>query len=237
MAPLPPREQRHRFLRYEGLEYTDSDITDFEGRLARIHMREVHRVPVFDFGGLPDLMAEGLTARMLMEHRDESGEEMQTAEFGVYWAGSARQIPGKGGLRDYWMGISSTGDFLGTIPSYTAIRDPILRMKRGAKDFCGKLRGLDMGKSWTLRMHRSFTRVSAVPGNPCSTTQAPPLYQPPPALPRTITPELGVIKKRGGWYKDQLGCWELTWTCGEIDDRSGEILHMVDDVHDAVDGC
>ncbi|GJY57737.1 hypothetical protein Tco_0457629 [Tanacetum coccineum] len=27
---LPPREQRHRFLRYEGLEYTDSDIADFE---------------------------------------------------------------------------------------------------------------------------------------------------------------------------------------------------------------
>ncbi|GJX11027.1 hypothetical protein Tco_0200886 [Tanacetum coccineum] len=70
---LPPREQRHKFLRYEGLEYTDYDITDFEARLARIHMREVHRVPVFDFGGLPDLMAEGLTARMTMEHRDESG--------------------------------------------------------------------------------------------------------------------------------------------------------------------
>ncbi|GJV74538.1 hypothetical protein Tco_1506122, partial [Tanacetum coccineum] len=25
---LPPREQRHRFLRYEGLEYTDTDIED-----------------------------------------------------------------------------------------------------------------------------------------------------------------------------------------------------------------
>ncbi|GJT63757.1 hypothetical protein Tco_1015237 [Tanacetum coccineum] len=30
MAPLLPREQRHRFLRYEGLEYTDLDIADFE---------------------------------------------------------------------------------------------------------------------------------------------------------------------------------------------------------------
>ncbi|GJT53031.1 hypothetical protein Tco_0988085, partial [Tanacetum coccineum] len=44
---LPPREQRHMFLRYEGLEYTDYDITDFEARLARIHMREVHRVNLF----------------------------------------------------------------------------------------------------------------------------------------------------------------------------------------------
>ncbi|GKF41892.1 hypothetical protein Tco_0125234 [Tanacetum coccineum] len=55
-------------------------------------------------------------------------EEMQTAGFGVYRAESARQIPDKGDLRDYWMGISSAGDFLGTTPSYTAIRDPILRL-------------------------------------------------------------------------------------------------------------
>ncbi|GJU56475.1 hypothetical protein Tco_1230189 [Tanacetum coccineum] len=170
MAPLPPHEQRHKFLRYKGLEYTDSDIADFESRLDRIHIRKVHRVLVFNFGGLPDLMAKGLTARMTMEHRDEAGvsvfghaildldtpgtlqfqlgearrrmswrqfilalglhteEEMQTAGFGVYWAESARQIPDKGDLRDYWMGISSAGDFLGTTPFYTAIRDPILRL-------------------------------------------------------------------------------------------------------------
>ncbi|GJU47566.1 hypothetical protein Tco_1204832 [Tanacetum coccineum] len=66
---LPPREQRHRFLRYEGLEYPDIDIVDFERRLARIHMREVHRVPVFDFGGLLNLMAEGLTTNATRYHR------------------------------------------------------------------------------------------------------------------------------------------------------------------------
>ncbi|GJT79306.1 hypothetical protein Tco_1053648 [Tanacetum coccineum] len=53
---------------------------------------------------------------------------MQTAGFGVYWAESARQIPNKGDLRDYWIGISSAGDFLGTTPSYIAIKDPILRL-------------------------------------------------------------------------------------------------------------
>ncbi|GJX05160.1 hypothetical protein Tco_0191076 [Tanacetum coccineum] len=170
---LPPREQRHIFLRYEELEYTDADIADFKARLARIHRREVHRVSVFNFRGLPDLMAEGLSGRMLMEHRDEAGvsvftsrawrrmfeirgllvhelileffstfswrqfflalglhmeEEMQTARFSVYWAESARQFPDKGDLRDYWMGISSAGDFLGITPSYTLIRDPILRL-------------------------------------------------------------------------------------------------------------
>ncbi|GKF62284.1 hypothetical protein Tco_0182338, partial [Tanacetum coccineum] len=70
---LPPRDQRHPYLRYEGLQYTDADIADFEARLARIYWKEVHRVQVFDFGGLSDLMAEGLSARRLMEHRDAQG--------------------------------------------------------------------------------------------------------------------------------------------------------------------
>ncbi|GJT36403.1 hypothetical protein Tco_0926822 [Tanacetum coccineum] len=51
---------------------------------------------------------------------------MQMAGFGVYWAESARQISDKGDLRDYWIGISSARDFLGTSLSYTLIRDPIL---------------------------------------------------------------------------------------------------------------
>ncbi|GJU00241.1 hypothetical protein Tco_1110579 [Tanacetum coccineum] len=149
----------------------DGVIVDFETRLARIYRREVHRVQVFDFGGLPDLMAEGLSTSMLMEHRDAQGvslftsqawrrlfdirgplvhelilEFFSTIRFGEaildldtlgalqFQLGGARhrlrwrQIPDKGDLRDYWIGISSAGDFLGTAPSYTAIRDPILRL-------------------------------------------------------------------------------------------------------------
>ncbi|GJY68919.1 hypothetical protein Tco_0471901 [Tanacetum coccineum] len=41
---LPPRDQRHQYLRYKGLQYTDADIADFKMRLARIYKREVHRV-------------------------------------------------------------------------------------------------------------------------------------------------------------------------------------------------
>ncbi|GJV76744.1 Toll/interleukin-1 receptor domain-containing protein [Tanacetum coccineum] len=48
---LPPHDQRHQYLR-----------------------REVHRVHVFDFRGLPDLMAKGLSSRMLMEHRCSGSE-------------------------------------------------------------------------------------------------------------------------------------------------------------------
>ncbi|GJR51598.1 hypothetical protein Tco_1402119 [Tanacetum coccineum] len=73
MAPLPPREQRHPFLRYQGLEYTDADIADFEERLERIYSREIHRVQVVDFQRMPELMRDGLFARMVMEHRDDAG--------------------------------------------------------------------------------------------------------------------------------------------------------------------
>ncbi|GJX76789.1 hypothetical protein Tco_0323600 [Tanacetum coccineum] len=52
---------------------------------------------------------------------DESLDSIQ------YWAESARQIPDKGDLSAYWRGISSEGDFLGTAPSYTTIRDLMLR--------------------------------------------------------------------------------------------------------------
>nr|GEU60295.1 hypothetical protein [Tanacetum cinerariifolium]GEU60377.1 hypothetical protein [Tanacetum cinerariifolium] len=101
---------------YVRLEEEKARKRDFVTGLDRIYKREVHRVQIFDFRGLPYLMAKGLSARMLMECRDAQGAE------------SARQIPNKEDLRDYWIGISSAGDFLCTTPSYTSIRDPILRL-------------------------------------------------------------------------------------------------------------
>ncbi|GKC17649.1 hypothetical protein Tco_1014431, partial [Tanacetum coccineum] len=199
MAPLPPREQRHIFLRYQGLEYTDKDIADFKERLERIYGREIHRVQVVDFQGIAELMKDGLLTRMRMEHRDDADvvvfssqawgrlfgtrgplvwelileflstlrfgevlldldapstiqfqlggarrrlswrqfflafglhtrEEMESLGFARYWSESERMIPGKGDLHDYWRDISTNGDFLGPPPSYTLIRDPILRL-------------------------------------------------------------------------------------------------------------
>ncbi|GJY54143.1 hypothetical protein Tco_0445807 [Tanacetum coccineum] len=72
MAPLPPREQRNRFLRYESLEYTYSDIADFESRLERIYTHKIHKVQVVDFLCMPDLLRDSLFARMAIEHRDEA---------------------------------------------------------------------------------------------------------------------------------------------------------------------
>ncbi|GKC08514.1 hypothetical protein Tco_1000124, partial [Tanacetum coccineum] len=51
MAPLPPCQQRYLFLRYQGLEYTDEDIADFEERLERIYSRQIHRGRLFDTRG------------------------------------------------------------------------------------------------------------------------------------------------------------------------------------------
>ncbi|GJY52477.1 hypothetical protein Tco_0443324 [Tanacetum coccineum] len=45
------RDQRHQYLRFEGLQYTDADITDFETRLGKIYSRELFEVrgpPVFE---------------------------------------------------------------------------------------------------------------------------------------------------------------------------------------------
>nr|GFA97477.1 hypothetical protein [Tanacetum cinerariifolium] len=166
---LPLRDQRHRYLR-----------------------REIHQVWVFDFEGLPNLMAEGLSARMLMEHRDAQGwsiftsrawrrqfdirgplvhelileffstfrefilawglhstEEMRTANSSLYLTESARRISNKGDMRDYWIGISSAKDFLGTVPSYTFIRDPMLR-------------GMDVGSVNVLYLLARYLRLFAL---------------------------------------------------------------------------
>ncbi|GKE85323.1 hypothetical protein Tco_1559065 [Tanacetum coccineum] len=80
MAPLPPREQRNRFLRYESLEYTYSDIADFESRLERIYTHKIHKVQVVDFLCMPDLLRDSLFARMAIEHRDEAGVVVFTSQ-------------------------------------------------------------------------------------------------------------------------------------------------------------
>ncbi|GJU80345.1 hypothetical protein Tco_1282710 [Tanacetum coccineum] len=149
---LLPREQRHQFLRYEGLEYTDSDIAGFESRLERIYDREIHRVHVVDFQGMPELLRDGLFARMAMKQRDEAGVVVFTSQawgrlFGTrgplvwlfwsslahsyferYWSESERMILGKGDLHEYWMDILTDGDFLGPPLYYTLIRDSVLRL-------------------------------------------------------------------------------------------------------------
>ncbi|GKA15825.1 hypothetical protein Tco_0695572 [Tanacetum coccineum] len=55
-------------------------------------------------------------------------EEIDTDGFKAYWDESLRDIASKGDLRDYWTKISSSGDFLTSVPSYTQIREPLRRL-------------------------------------------------------------------------------------------------------------
>ncbi|GJX52131.1 hypothetical protein Tco_0280500 [Tanacetum coccineum] len=73
---LPPREQRHLFLRYEGLQYTEADIEDFEMRLTRIYRREVHKVQVPPSPSLDILEIEKLLTKQ--------GDEVWDLSFAVF---------------------------------------------------------------------------------------------------------------------------------------------------------
>ncbi|GKB10745.1 hypothetical protein Tco_0844668, partial [Tanacetum coccineum] len=130
---LPPREQRHPFLRYQGLEYTDAVIVDFESRLTWIYQREGQSVftsqawrRLFDIRG--PLVHELILEFFSTFRFGEAVIDLDIAGALQFQLGGAKRHPNKGDLRDYWIGISSVGDFLGTTPSYTMIRDPILRL-------------------------------------------------------------------------------------------------------------
>ncbi|GKB04785.1 hypothetical protein Tco_0832980 [Tanacetum coccineum] len=55
-------------------------------------------------------------------------QEIESIGFSAYWAESVRQIPDKGDLSAYWIGILSAGYLLSATPSYTSIRDLMLRL-------------------------------------------------------------------------------------------------------------
>ncbi|GJT69366.1 hypothetical protein Tco_1028652 [Tanacetum coccineum] len=173
MAPLPPREQRHPFLRYQGLEYSDADIADFEERLERNYSREIHRVQVLDFQGMPELMRDGLFARMAMEHRDDVGVVVFTS---LAWG---RLFGTRGPLvwefiLEFLSTLRFRERFLRTSPSYTLIRDPVLRLchRMMAHSIAGRsqapekvtvtdsfyLRGLDVGSVNILHIVGQISR-------------------------------------------------------------------------------
>ncbi|GJX35868.1 hypothetical protein Tco_0247425 [Tanacetum coccineum] len=80
MAQLPPRDQRHPWLRYKGQEYTDVVIHDYEARLGTIFGRQVNKVHVLDFEGLTDEMRQTLTDRLRMVHTGTEGQVLFTSD-------------------------------------------------------------------------------------------------------------------------------------------------------------
>nr|GEU88034.1 hypothetical protein [Tanacetum cinerariifolium] len=55
-------------------------------------------------------------------------DDIESDGFRAYWVESLREIASKADLCDYNTGISSTGDFLSAVPSYTLIREPLRRL-------------------------------------------------------------------------------------------------------------
>nr|GEU67186.1 xylulose kinase-1 [Tanacetum cinerariifolium] len=68
MTPLHPRDQRHPLLRYEGQEYIDVVVHDYEDMLGTIFGRQVNMVHVLDFEGLTDEIRQAVTDKLRMAH-------------------------------------------------------------------------------------------------------------------------------------------------------------------------
>nr|GEV51343.1 hypothetical protein [Tanacetum cinerariifolium] len=105
MAPLPPADQRHPWLRYEVEGYTSGIVHIYEKRLETIWSRPVNRVYVLDFAGLTLEMRHDLVVRLRIIYSREGR-----------------------GFRDYRIEISSGRDFLGPAPSYVLIQDLVRRL-------------------------------------------------------------------------------------------------------------
>ncbi|GKB71787.1 hypothetical protein Tco_0933199 [Tanacetum coccineum] len=121
--------------RYQGLEYTDADIANFEERMVMEHRDDAGVVVLLDLDAPDTIQFQLGRARRRLSWRQfimalglHTGEEMESPSFARYWSESYRIIPVKGDLHDYQRGISTDGDFLGPPPSYTLIRDPMLRL-------------------------------------------------------------------------------------------------------------
>ncbi|GJW46477.1 hypothetical protein Tco_0078123 [Tanacetum coccineum] len=75
MAPLPPRDQRHFWLRYQVEGYTEEIVHDFEDRLRTIFGRHGNRVHVLDFEGLAPEMRQDLAERLWMVYTRDDGQK------------------------------------------------------------------------------------------------------------------------------------------------------------------
>nr|GEW04905.1 hypothetical protein [Tanacetum cinerariifolium] len=117
LAPLPPRDQRHLWLRYQVVGYIEEIVYDFDQRLETIFSRQL--------GGV---RRSKTWRQFILALGLHTPEEIADDGFGTYWLGTQRVIPNKRDLSDYWVEISSIRDFFRGAPFYTYIRDPVWRM-------------------------------------------------------------------------------------------------------------
>ncbi|GJU30834.1 hypothetical protein Tco_1174423 [Tanacetum coccineum] len=79
MAPLPHRDLRHSWLRYQVEGYDEGIVHSYEHRLETIFRREVTRVHVLDFAGLTNGIRQTLGDRLSMVYTGDDREALFTS--------------------------------------------------------------------------------------------------------------------------------------------------------------
>ncbi|GKB45096.1 ribonuclease H-like domain-containing protein [Tanacetum coccineum] len=108
---------------YEVEGYTKEIVQDYEQRHATIFGKQVNRVHILDFEGLTEEMRHGLPDRLRMVYTGAQGQ-LGRATRSMTW----RQLILALGLHTAEEMAGDDGDFLGVVPSYTLIRDPLRRL-------------------------------------------------------------------------------------------------------------
>ncbi|GKD43738.1 hypothetical protein Tco_1268383 [Tanacetum coccineum] len=79
IAPLPHRDQRHLWLRYQVEGYTEDIVHNYEQRLETIFSRSVNQVYVLDFARLIEGRRQTLAGRLRMVYTWDEGQELFTS--------------------------------------------------------------------------------------------------------------------------------------------------------------
>ncbi|GKD94328.1 hypothetical protein Tco_1374165, partial [Tanacetum coccineum] len=138
---LPPRKRRYACLRQvhwvqtldfdELIEEMDQDVTE---RLRMQHTNAEGQVLFTSYAWRELLDIYGPLVRyIILEFFStlrfiEGVLDLDSADTFQFQLDSLRVIASKAELADYWVRISLSGDFLGSAPSYTLIREPLRRL-------------------------------------------------------------------------------------------------------------
>ncbi|GKD51950.1 hypothetical protein Tco_1280926, partial [Tanacetum coccineum] len=183
MAPLPPRDQRHLWLRYQVVGYIEEIVHDFEQRLETIFSSQVNRVHILDFKGLTLDMRQDLAERIRMVYTKDDGQEDR----------------GQDGVRCDWKSGAklSGGHFIGRLAHHFGlVSDNGLR---GLSVMARELPLIDMSE--LVFVASAFRAAEDAPtvdeGNqaypaPVQASQPPP---PPPTAGRTMPQRLGILEE------------------------------------------
>nr|GEV29618.1 hypothetical protein [Tanacetum cinerariifolium]GEV29871.1 hypothetical protein [Tanacetum cinerariifolium] len=109
----------------EYYETKDDCFTDLETKYPAIVINDTSDAKLSREPTISPLDNNEIDFNISFNEFDDKHYMEEMAGFGAYWSSSERVIPDKGDLKDYYIEISSDKDFLGPVPSYVHIRDPV----------------------------------------------------------------------------------------------------------------